>query len=67
MSLAGGPGEAAAAVRQFLGTPELVEKLLPYLDLTSTKHLAESHQLTRKLLRKPLTWNKLIHRILHQD
>ena len=58
---------SAAAVRQFWGTPELVEKLLPYLDLTSTKHLAEAQKLVRKILRKAFTWNKLIQRILPKD
>ena len=55
------------ACGQFLQTPELVEKLLPYLDLSSTKFLAESHQLTRQLLRKEVVWNKLIQRILPRE
>ena len=49
---------------KFWETPELVEKLLPYLDLSATKLLAESHKLTRKILKKALNWNKLIQRIL---
>ena len=64
MSLGGDPGQAHPAVKKFLETPELVEKLLPYLDLASTKHLAESHKLTRKILRNELTWSKLIQRFL---
>ena len=64
MSLAGSFDEDDAAVRKFWETPELVEKLLPYLDLNSTKHLAESNKLTRKLLKKDLTWYKLIQRFL---
>lgn len=59
--------DVATAERQFRETPELVEKLLPYLDLTSTKHLAESHKLTRKILRKTFTWKKLIQKILPGD
>ena len=49
---------------KFWETPELVEKLLPYLDLSTTKLLAESHKLTRKILKKAFNWNKLIQRIL---
>ena len=64
MSSAGSLGEDETALRKFWATPELVEKLLPYLDLNSTKHLAESHQLMRKILKKELTWNKLIQRFL---
>ena len=60
MSSAKSLGEDDTVVRKFWETPELVEKLLPYLDLDSTKHLAESHKLTRKLL----TWNKLFQRFL---
>ena len=64
MSSAKSLGEDDTVVRKFWETPELVEKLLPYLDLDSTKHLAESHKLTRKLLKKDLTWNKLVQRFL---
>ena len=42
----------------------MVEKLLPYLDLNSTKHLAMSNKLTRKILKKNLTWNKVLQRFL---
>ena len=56
--------EETAAVRQFWETSELVETLLPYLDLTSTKLLAESHKLTRQMLRKAFIWKKLIQRKL---
>ena len=52
------------AERQFWETPELVEKLLPYLDITSTKLLAESHKLTRQMLKKAFIWKKLIQRVL---
>ena len=51
------------AEREFWGTPELVENLILYLDLASIKQLAESHKLTRKILGKTFTWNKLIKRI----
>ena len=66
MSSAGslGLGEDGTAMGKFWETPELVEKLLPYLDLITTKLLAESHKLTRKILKKAFNWNKLIQRIL---
>ena len=51
------------AEKEFWGTPELVENLILYLDLASIKQLAESHKLTRKILGKTFTWNKLIKRI----
>ena len=64
MSSSGGLGWDDTAVRQFWETPELVEKLLLYLDLSSTKHLAELHKLTRQMLRKAFIWKKLIQRTL---
>ena len=64
MSSAGSLGEDDTALGKFWETPELVEKLLPYLDLNSTKQLAESHKLTRKILKKGLAWNKLLRRFL---
>ena len=50
------------AAKIFWRTPELVEKLLPFLDLDSTLHLAQTHGLTRELLKKSFVWNKLIRR-----
>ena len=52
------------AGRKFWATPELVEKLVSYLDLASIKQLAESHKLTRKILGKSFIWNQLIKRNL---
>ena len=53
----------------FWGTPELVEKLLSYLDLTSIKHLAESesHEAIRRILGNAFTWNRLIKRVFPED
>ena len=48
------------AERQFRGTPELVEKLLPFLDLESIKQLAKSHKLTQQILGNSFIWNQLI-------
>ena len=59
MSLGDGLAEFDAE-KKFWATPELVEKLLPFLDLASTKELAEAHQLTRQILGGVLAWNKLI-------
>ena len=46
----------------FWRTPELVENLLPYLNLESTSALAKSHGMTRSLLQGTSIWNKLIRR-----
>ena len=61
--LSGGVG----AERMFWGTPELVEKLLPLLDLKPIKQLAVAHKLTRQILGKAFIWNKLIKRIFPRD
>ena len=45
--------------KKFWKIPELVEKLLPHLDLDSIKQLAESHELTRKILEKPFAYEIL--------
>ena len=65
MSLVGSHlGGDETAVTEFWETSDLVETLLPFLDLTSTKMLAESHKLTRQMLRKAFIWRKLIQRML---
>ena len=53
---------SSVAEMKFWRTPELVEKLLPHLNLESTLALAQSHQLTRSLLQGTSIWNKLIRR-----
>ena len=50
------------AERKVWRTPELVERLLPFLDVSSVERLAECHDLTRELLQRPFTWNKFIKR-----
>ena len=46
----------------------LVNKLLlPYLDLKSTSHLAQVHELTRDILQGSIAWNKLISRTCLQE
>ena len=57
-------GDETAAVEQFWETSDLVETLLPYLDLNSTKQLVVSHKLTRQMLRKAFIWRKLVQRML---
>ena len=51
----------------FWVTPELREKLYPYLDLGYLFHLAECHKLTRESLKKALIWNRLIKRAFPED
>ena len=55
------------AEKKFWGTPELVEKLLFFLDLESIKQMAASHKLTRKILGKTFMWKQLIKRIFPRD
>ena len=55
------------AARKFWATPELVEKLFPFLDVESTLHLAQVHQLTRDILQGSFAWNKLIRRSRLQE
>ena len=45
----------------------MVEKLLPFLDLESTKQLAKAHELTLLILGKAFIWNKLAKRTFPVD
>ena len=56
--------EGMWAVALVWKAPELVEKILLFLDLVSTKQLARVHKLTRKVLGKAFVWNQLIRRVL---
>ena len=47
---------------KFWRTPELVDKLLTFLDARSTKLLAESHKLTLQILGQAFNWDKLTKR-----
>ena len=47
---------------KFWNTPELLEKLLPYLDAASTKCLAVAHDLTQETLLRDFIWIKLVRR-----
>ena len=55
------------AEMKFWGTPELVEKLLPFLDLESIKQLSTFQKLTRQILGKTFVWNQLIKRTFPRD
>ena len=50
------------AAKKFWETPELVEKLLPFLDLGAILHLAKTNKMTRDILQKSCIWNQLVRR-----
>ena len=56
-----------SAERKFWRTPELVESLLPFFDLESTKQIAAIHPLTLKLLGNAHIFKKLIKRTFHEE
>ena len=47
---------------KFLMIPEMVAKLLPFLDLKSTLCLAQTHKKTRNVLEGALVFKKLLKR-----
>ena len=61
MSLKEGISQCEAE-RRFWRRLELVEHLLPFLDLASTKELAGAHKLTRQILGRAINWNKVVKR-----
>ena len=58
-----------AAVKKFLQTPDLLEKLLPYLDADTTLSLAQSKIscLVKHLKNYPEVWIKMVQRTLPGD
>ena len=48
------------AERLFWRTPELLDKLIHFLDVESVSELAQAHQLTAKVLEGTRTWDKLV-------
>ena len=58
------PGPAQT---KFWETPELIAKLLTFLDLPSTLRLAKCHQLTQDVIQGSWVWNKLIKRFCPHD
>ena len=55
------------AERKFWKTPELIERLLLFLDVESTLCLAQSHARTLNILEGGWVWNKFIKRICPYD
>ena len=52
-----------SAEKMFWKTPELVDKLIHFLNAESVSRLAEVHQLTAQVLQDTSsTWNKLVKR-----
>ena len=58
--MAGGVG--AGAEKKFWKTPELVTKLVTFLDGQSTMVLAQAHHLTLDVVQHPFVWNKVVRR-----
>ena len=58
---------SAAAEWKFWETSELLEHLLPFLDLQTTLNLAKTHDLTRNIFKSSVSWKKLIRRNLLDD
>ena len=46
----------------FWSTPELVDKLVPFLDAKSLSSLAQAHRFTAKVLEGVAVWSKLVRR-----
>ena len=55
-------GAQYEAEMKFWRSPELIVKLLPFLDLKSTLCLARSHDLTKNILQRGFAWNNLVRR-----
>ena len=55
------------AEKKFWKTPELIERLLLFLDVESTSCLAKSHARTLNILEGGWVWNKFIKRICPYD
>ena len=54
--------EGNVAAQKVWATPELAEKILPFLNFESILRLAQSELLNRDILQGPCVWNKLIRR-----
>ena len=48
--------------KMFWRSPELIESLLPFLDISSTLRLAKAHEFTLQVLQGKSSWNKFIRR-----
>ena len=56
-----GDGSRVAETK-FWSTPELVEKLVFFLDASSILNLAQTHRLTQQIFQQPFVWNQLVRR-----
>ena len=56
-------GVSESAMAKFWRTPELAEKLLGFLDGSSTLNLARCHNLTKETLQRPSVWTKVVRRL----
>ena len=56
------PTSKSEAEQMFWQTPELVQGLLPFLDLDSTLRLAQAHEKTQSILQGSRAWRNLIKR-----
>ena len=56
-----GDGSRVAETK-FWNTPELVEKLVFFLDASSILNLAQTHHLTQQICQLPFVWNQLVRR-----
>ena len=52
----------SSSERKVWQSPELLDKLLSYLDVSSTLHLAQAHAFTIQVLQNKSCWNKFIRR-----
>ena len=55
------------AETKFWKTPELVERLLSFLDARSITRLAKLHKLTLDLIQRPVAWDKLMRGSVSDD
>ena len=53
-----------SAERRYWSSPELLEKLLGFLDSPSIVNLAQAHTLALQTLQKPLVWKAVTDKIV---
>ena len=56
------PKKMSISEKKFWMSPELLDRFLPFLDVSSTLHLAQAHQFTVQVLKAKPTWNKFMMR-----
>ena len=55
------------AERKFWKTPELIETLLLFLDVSSARSLAQALPLALDILQSVVVWNKLVQRSIPEN